>query len=197
MPIGRHIELKHKLTFTRVPPVPVSERSRVAATSVLREEAHNSYIHDRRGVGRSSCAFGDGFRSRPRHTDEAKAMLMKAVAALKADKAKTLDLIDKGEGGFLGRDLYVFCANASDGKTVAIGNSNARAQTMGVDTRTLKDVNGKAFGQELCDAYQKPEGQITEVSYMWVRPGPDKTQVQKVSFATKVGDLGCGVGYYK
>ena len=34
---------------------------------------------------------------------------------------------------------------------------------MGVDTRTLKDVNGKAFGQELYDAYQKPEGQITEV----------------------------------
>src|SRR5580693_10759947 len=129
--------------------------------------------------------------------DEAKAMLLKAVAALKADKAKTLDLIDKGEGGFLDRDLYVFCANASDGKTVAIGNTNARAQTMGVDTRTLKDVNGKAFGQELYDAYQKPEGQITEVSYMFVRPGPDKTPVPKVSFATRVGDLGCGVGYYK
>ena len=33
---------------------------------------------------------------------------------------------------------------------------------------------------------------------MWVRPGPDKTQVQKVSFATRVSDdLGCGVGYYK
>src|ERR1700726_2975393 len=129
--------------------------------------------------------------------DEAKAMLTKAVAALKADKAKTLDLIDKGEGGFLDRDLYVFCANASDGKTVAIGNPNARAQTMGVDTRTQKDANGKAFGQELYDAYQKPEGQITEVSYMFVRPGPDKTPAPKVSFATKVGDLGCGVGYYK
>ena len=125
--------------------------------------------------------------------DEAKAMLMKAVAALKADKAKTLDLIDKGEGGFLDRDLYVFCANASDGKTVAIGNPNARAQTMGVDTRTLKDVNGKPFGQELYDAYQKPEGQITEVSYMFVRPGPDKAPVPKVSFATRVSDLGCGV----
>jgi Protein of unknown function DUF45 len=48
------------------------------------------------------------------------------------------------------------------------------------------------------DAYQKPEGQITEVSCMWVRPGPDQTQVQKVSFATRVSDdLGCGVGYYK
>jgi hypothetical protein len=129
--------------------------------------------------------------------DEAKAMLMKAVAALKADKAKTLDLIDKGEGGFLDRDLYVFCATASDGKTVAVGNPNVRAQVMGVDTRTIKDANGKAFGQELYDAYQKPEGQITEVSYMWVRPGPDKTPVPKVSFATRVGDLGCGVGYYK
>jgi hypothetical protein len=31
--------------------------------------------------------------------DEAKAMLLKAVAALKADKAKTLDLINKGEAG--------------------------------------------------------------------------------------------------
>ena len=55
--------------------------------------------------------------------DEAKAMLMKAVAALKADKAKTLDLIGKGEGGFLDRDLYVLCVNASDGKTVPIGNA--------------------------------------------------------------------------
>jgi hypothetical protein len=68
---------------------------------------------------------------------------------------------------------------------------------IGVDTRTIKDVNGKAFGQELYDAYQKPEGQITEVSYMFVRPGPDKTPVPKVSFVTRVGDLGCGVGYYK
>ena len=31
---------------------------------------------------------------------EAKAMLDKAVVAVKADKAKTLDTINKGEGGF-------------------------------------------------------------------------------------------------
>jgi hypothetical protein len=128
--------------------------------------------------------------------DEAKAMLTKAVAALKADKAKTLDMINKGEGGFLDRDLYVFCANVSDGKSVALGNPNAK-QLLGTDTRTLKDSTGKAFGQELYDAYQKPEGQITEVTYTFVRPGPDKTPVPKVSFATRVGDLGCGVGYYK
>ena len=146
------------------------------------------------------------FAQKPDHgtADEAKAMLMKAVAALKADKQKTLDLINEGEGGgFFDRDLYVFCADVGDGRAVALGNpfawpwnSNAR-QLLDVDTRTLKDVNGKPFGQELYDAYQKPEGQITEVSYMFVRPGPDKTPAQKVSFATRVGDLGCGVGYYK
>jgi hypothetical protein len=128
--------------------------------------------------------------------NEAKAMLMKAVAAVKADKAKALDMFNKGEGGFLDRDLYVFCGNVSDGKTVAIGNPNAKS-TLGVDGRTLKDATGKPFGAELYAAYQKPEGEITEVSYMWPRPGADKTPVQKVSLATRVGDLGCGVGYYK
>jgi len=129
--------------------------------------------------------------------DEAKAMLLKAVAALKADKAKTLDQINNGQGGFLDRDLYVFCGNISDGKLVAVGNPNVK-QLLGTDSRNIKDANGKPFGQEMYDAYQtKPEGQITEVSYMWPRPGPDKTPVPKVSFVTKTGDLGCGVGYYK
>ena len=69
---------------------------------------------------------------------------------------------------------------------------------IGVDTRTLKDATGKAFGAELYAAYQKPEGEITEVNYMFPRPGADKTPVAKVSLATRVSDdLGCGVGYYK
>src|SRR6202167_1276627 len=129
--------------------------------------------------------------------DEAKAMLMKAVAAVKADKAKALDMFNKGEGGFLDRDLYVFCGNISDGKAVASGNPNGK-QVLGMDTRTLKDATGKAFGAELYAAYQKPEGQISEVSYMFPRPGADKTPVAKVSLVTRVSDdLGCGVGYYK
>ena len=94
------------------------------------------------------------------------------------------------------RDLYVFCGNVSDGKTVAVGNPNAK-QTLGVDGRTLKDATGKPFGAELYAAMQKPEGEITEVSYMFPRPGADKTPVPKVSLVTKIGDIGCGVGYYK
>ena len=128
--------------------------------------------------------------------DEAKTMLMKAVDAVKADKAKALDMFNKGEGGFLDRDLYVFCGNISDGLAVAIGNPNAK-QLLGVDARTLKDSTGKSFGAEQYAGYQKPEGEITEVSYMFPRPGTDKTPVAKIAFATRVSDLGCGVGYYK
>jgi hypothetical protein len=46
-------------------------------------------------------------------------------------------------------------------------------------------------------AGQKPEGHITEVSYMFPKPGADPRPVPKVSFVTKVGGLVCGVGYYK
>ena len=131
------------------------------------------------------------------NADEAKAMLTKAVAAVKADKAKALDMFNKGEGGFKDRDLYVFCANASDGKVVAVlANPNAKS-LIGTDQRTLKDATGKPFGEELFAAAQKPEGQFTEVTYMFPRPGADPKPVPKVSLVTRVGDLGCGVGYYK
>jgi Single Cache domain 2 len=128
--------------------------------------------------------------------DEAKAILVKAVAAVKADKTKALDMFNKGEGGFLDRDLYVFCDNVSDGKVVAIGNPNAK-QLLGQDAGTLKDSTGKAYGAELKAGMQKPEGQFTEVNYLFPRPGTDKTPVPKVSLVTRAGDLGCGVGYYK
>jgi hypothetical protein len=126
---------------------------------------------------------------------EAKAMLEKAVAAVNADKTKALDMFNKGEGGFLDRDLYPFCSNLSDGKVVAVGNPNAK-QLIGTDGRSLKDAAGKPFGQEMFEAAQKPDGTISEVSYVFARPN-DPKPVPKVSFITRVGDLYCGVGYYK
>jgi Single Cache domain 2 len=128
--------------------------------------------------------------------DEAKAMLTKAVETVKADKAKAIEIFNKGEGGFRDRDLYVFCAEAATGKIVALGNPNAQ-KLIGTDTRELKDATGKAFGSEMFADYQKPDGVISEVSYMFPRPGADKTPVPKTSLVTRVGDLGCGVGYYK
>src|ERR1700760_1144204 len=127
---------------------------------------------------------------------EARAMLTKALAAVKADEAKALDMFNKGEGGFLDRDLYVFCINLV-GREVAIGNPNTR-NNVGNNIRSLRDPTGKPFGLEIYEAVQKPVGEITEVSYVWVRAGADKTPVPKVTFVTRVSDdLGCGVGYYK
>ena len=71
------------------------------------------------------------------------------------------------------------------------------ARAMLEDVRTLKDPAGTTYGQELYAAAQKPEGQITEVSYVFPKPGTTAPAVPKVSFVTKAGDLGCGVGYYK
>jgi hypothetical protein len=51
--------------------------------------------------------------------DEAKAMLLKAVAAAKADKEVALAMFNRGEGGFRDRDLYPFCFRLTDGKYVA------------------------------------------------------------------------------
>ena len=68
----------------------------------------------------------------------------------------------------------------------------------GTKVRTLKEANGSAYGEAIYAAGQKPEGQITEVGpYMFPKPDTTSPTFEKVSFVTKVGDLGCGVGYYK
>ena len=113
---------------------------------------------------------------------EAKAMLDKAVAAVKADKAKAIASFNNGTDGFKDRDLYPFCFNVSDGMAQA-----APPSVRGKDVRTLKDASGKAYGEDIYKAAQ--EGKITEVSYMFPKPGATDPS-PKVSFVTKVRDLG-------
>jgi len=118
---------------------------------------------------------------------EAKAMLEKAVAAVKADKPKALAMFAKGEGGFKDRDLYPFCGGPD-------GNFTAHPTLTGKSLKELNDKAGKALGAEMYKVAQ--EGKVSEVSYMWPRPGQTEP-VQKVSYVTKVGDQVCAVGYYK
>ena len=125
---------------------------------------------------------------------EARAMLDKAVVAVKADQPVALAMFLKGEGGFRDRDLYPFCFRSGDGKTLA----SPPSVPAGTDVRTLKDATGNAYGLAIYAAAQKPEGQITELqSYMFPKPGTTTPTFPKVSFVTRVGELGCGVGYYK
>jgi signal transduction histidine kinase len=128
----------------------------------------------------------------------AKAMLMSAAAEVTFDSKQAFDEFNRGKGKFLNgmdNNIYVFCTNAGDGKFVAMGNPNAK-ELLGQDIRTLKDSTGKAYGQELYAAGQKPEGEITEVSYMFQKP-TDPKPAPKTSFVMRVNaDYACGVGYY-
>jgi Single Cache domain 2 len=128
---------------------------------------------------------------------QAKAMLIKALAAVKADEAKALAMFNKGDGGFRDRDLYVFCANTGDGTIVATGNPNLK-EALGTDIRAAQNSTGERFGEEIYAAIQKPEGQITEVSYMAPKPGADDTIAARVSLIARAdADLGCGVSFYR
>jgi len=121
---------------------------------------------------------------------EAKAMLDRAVVALKADKTTALgELNDKSDKRFHEHDLYVFCFNMADGKTVTHPNP----ALIGTDIRAFK-FKGEPIGQRLFDAAK--EGSVVTVEYSFPKPGTTEP-VPKVSFVTRVGDQGCGVGYYK
>lgn len=118
---------------------------------------------------------------------EAKAMLEKAIAEIKKDKGKALEMFTKGEGGFKDRDLYPYCGGPD-------GNFTAHPTLVGKSLKDLKDKAGKPIGEEI---YAKAkEGVISEMTYMWPRPGQTEP-VQKVAYYTKVGDQVCAVGYYK
>jgi signal transduction histidine kinase len=120
---------------------------------------------------------------------EAKAMLEKAVTALKANKTKALADFNSATGGFRDRDLYVFCAGADNKFTAHVNPA-----LVGTDLTALVDKDGKKLGEEIVKA--ATEGKIAEVAYKFPRPG-QTDPVQKESYVTKVGDQVCGVGYYK
>jgi cytochrome c len=117
---------------------------------------------------------------------EAKAMLEKAVAELKANEAAALAKFTKGEGGFKDRDLYVFCYDMTTAKFTAHG---ANQSLVGTDIKALKEKDGSPLGATKA-------GTISTVNYNFPKPGTTDP-VAKESYVTQVGNQGCGVGYYK
>ncbi|HKH93155.1 MAG TPA: cache domain-containing protein [Gemmatimonadaceae bacterium] len=119
---------------------------------------------------------------------QAKAMLNRAVVALKRDKTKALVMFNKGEAGFKDRDLYVFCANASDGILTA------HPYLKGEQLQDISGKKGYPLGKEIMQ--KAAEGQIKQVTYWWPRHGTG-TPLEKQTFYTKVEGRNCGVGHYK
>ena len=62
----------------------------------------------------SITSFADEFGTK----EEATALLERAVALVRVDKNRALDLFTSGEGGLIQKDLYVFCF-APDGTVIA------------------------------------------------------------------------------
>ncbi len=122
---------------------------------------------------------------------EAKAMLEKAVAAVKANPTAALaefvtDAKAK-DGPYFEKDLYVFCGGPD-------GNFTAHPSLVGKSMKALMDkaTPPKAVGEEFYKAAAAGGG---EVSYSWPLPGGVEPQ-KKVSIVAPVGDQVCAVGYY-
>lgn len=121
---------------------------------------------------------------------EAKAMFDRAVAALKANEAAALAAFnDKNSRDFHDRDLYVFCFNMSDGKYSA----HVNPALMGTDIRNLK-ILGEPVGANVYAVAK--EGAVATLDFMFPRPGTTEA-VPKEAYITRIGNQGCGVGYYK
>src|SRR5689334_2730265 len=103
---------------------------------------------------------------------QARALLERAVTALKANRTTAIAHFNQANGGFRDRDLYVACFDARTG----IVSAHVDPKQLGVDVRTLKQPDGKPFGQALFSA-AKPGG-IAIVDYEYPRPG-DKAHTAK------------------
>jgi cytochrome c len=124
--------------------------------------------------------------------EEAKAMVVKAVAYLKevgAEKAFAA-FNDPTSKDFHDRDLYIF-VREMDGNTVAHG---ANKGMIGHTSLELKDADGKLYNKEMIELAQaKGSGWV---DYRWVNP-MDKKIEQKSSYIEKVGDYVIGAGFYR
>ena len=65
---------------------------------------------------------------------------------------------------------------------------------IGTDVKALKEKDGSPLGEKVFNASK--EGTITTVAYNFPKPGTTDP-VPKEFYVTRVGNQGCGVGYYK
>jgi hypothetical protein len=104
--------------------------------------------------------------------EEARAMLDRAVAALKSDQAKALrEFNDADNKEFHDRDLYVSCFNVSDGNFTA-----APSAMLGIDIRTFK-LGDDPIGQRAFDAIQgTPDGNVVTMDFNFPKAGQARRQ---------------------
>ncbi len=122
--------------------------------------------------------------------DEAKAMLDKAVGALKKNPKAALAAINKTDGPFQKGEYYVFALKPNGDFIASGGGSHA---LVGMNTASLRDASGKPFMQEILDT-AKARG-AGSVDYMWLNRASNRVE-NKTTLFRKVGNTILAVGYY-
>jgi len=129
-----------------------------------------------------ASAFGGEFGS----TQEAKKLLDRAVSEMRIDKLKAITKFNYNDPLFRDRDLFVFCFNKADGKFTA------HEAMVGWDVRTLHDIWGSPFGEEM---FAVKDGEMIEVTYLWPVPGSTMLSPRR-AYVAGIGDQACGVSAY-
>jgi hypothetical protein len=138
-----------------------------------------------------SAAFAEPQLASPA---DGRAMLERAIAALKANEAAALKAFnDDKNKDFRDRDLYVYCFSLPDGNITAYQSP----VMIGTNVKELKVPPNNPVGQRAYDAVAKAaEGEIVSFTYDFPKPGT-KTPAPKETLETRVGKQACGVSYFK
>jgi Single Cache domain 2 len=140
------------------------------------------------GLSLAAMMFNAASAQQGGTSEEAKALLEKAIAEVRADEKGALETFNKADGEYRDRDLYVFCFDAGSGVTTA------HPTNVGQNIRDERDETGKAFGEEMFTSAK--EDVLSEISYKLPRPG-ESEPTEKHSYYTRAGNQVCGVGYYE
>jgi hypothetical protein len=131
----------------------------------------------------------------PSETDAEKArnMLNLALAALETKDLNSLkaQLNDDNDSTFHDGELYVFCFSTLDNDRTLIAGQN-----IGKDVTTLRS-GSREWGKELFQlAKDGSEKKLYELCYMAPKKGGGTDLYPKHTVVSRVGNIGCGVGYY-
>lgn len=122
---------------------------------------------------------------------EAKDLLDKAVALIKAEGEKAYPKLQDKNGPYVIKDLYVYVATI-DTATVKV-HPHATGM-IGKSWQTLTDANGKLFVKELIEGAKSKGKGI--VDYSWSDPKTKKVE-PKSGYYERVGDVVVISGFYK
>jgi cytochrome c len=123
--------------------------------------------------------------------EEAKAMVQKAIAYMKANGLeKTVEEVNNRNGQFVDRDLYVTIYDMNM-KNLAHG---ANARMVGKDMIDLKDVDGKAYMRER-QKLATSQGSAWQ-DFKFVNPVTKKIE-PKTMYIEKSGNVIFGCGFYR